>query len=68
MISYLPYSPCTGKIPTEHIMAFVTSETKVSHTLLCASSLFLTQTRAFSSISLRKRMQLCGAPPVKGHQ
>lgn len=43
MISYFPYSPSAGKIPEEHFMAFVTSETPMSHTLLCASGMFPSQ-------------------------
>lgn len=40
MISYFPYSPSAGKIPEEHFMVFVTSETTMSQTLLCVSGMF----------------------------
>lgn len=40
MLSYLAFSPNTGKIPIEHFMVFVSSKTKVPYTQFCASRIF----------------------------
>lgn len=40
MLSYLAFSPHSGKIPIEHFMVFVSSKTKVPYTPFCASRIF----------------------------
>lgn len=62
MISYLPFSSHTGKIPIEHFAFSVTSKTTVPYTQFCASSIFPTYAHAFSSCLKGRKSNLVDCP------
>lgn len=61
MLSYLAFSPNTGKIPIQHFLVFVSSKTKVPHTQFCASRIFPPRPRG-------RGLNFVECPYVTSHQ